>query len=57
MEGVPFANWDLYHSETYENAESYQTGDFSGNADEVQTLAVYWRSGEIKITESEGRFY
>lgn len=54
MEGVPFANWDLYHSETYENAESYQTGDFSGNADEVQTLAVYWRSGEIKITESEG---
>lgn len=53
MEGVPFANWDLYHGETYENAKAYQTGDFSGDGKQINALAVYWRSGEIAITESE----
>ena len=39
--------------ETYENAEEFQTGNFSCDADEVKTIEIYWRSGNINIEDCD----
>ena len=39
--------------ETYENAEEFQTGNFSCAADEVKTIEIYWRSGNINIEDCD----
>ena len=44
---------DSLTGEDYPEAGKYQTGSFSYNADEVKAIEVYWRSGEITLTESE----
>jgi DUF4097 and DUF4098 domain-containing protein YvlB len=44
---------DNLTGEDYPNAEKYQTGAFSYNAGDIKTVEVYWRSGEVEITESD----
>ena len=44
---------DNLTGEDYPNAEKYQTGAFTYNADDIKAVEVYWRSGEVEITESE----
>lgn len=39
--------------ESYPNAENYETGAFTYDADEVQSVEVYWRSGKVEIVESD----
>ncbi|MDY3765926.1 MAG: DUF4097 family beta strand repeat-containing protein [Lachnospiraceae bacterium] len=40
--------------ESYPNAESYQTGAFTYDADKVNCVEIYWHSGEVEIVESDG---
>lgn len=44
---------DYITGEEYPNAENYQTGTFTYNADEIKAVEVYWRSGEVEITEPD----
>ena len=44
---------DTLTGETYPNAEKYQTGAFTYNTADVKAVEVYWRSGEVEITESD----
>jgi DUF4097 and DUF4098 domain-containing protein YvlB len=44
---------DNLTGEDYSNAEKYQTGAFTYNADDIKAVEVYWRSGEVEITESD----
>lgn len=39
--------------ESYPNAEAYQTGAFTYEADTVKSVEIYWRSGEVEIVESD----
>lgn len=39
--------------ERYPNAEAYQTGAFTYEADTVNSVEIYWRSGEVEIVESD----
>ena len=39
--------------ESYSNAEAYQTGAFTYEADEVKSIEIYWRSGEVELIESD----
>lgn len=39
--------------ENYPNAEAYQTGSFTYEADQVKAIEIYWRSGEVVIAESD----
>lgn len=43
---------DTLTGEVYPNAEKYQTGAFIYNAADIKAVEVYWRSGEVEITES-----
>lgn len=38
----------------YPNAASYKNGAFAYNAADISAVEVYWRSGEVNITESLG---
>ncbi len=53
MENVPFGMGDHLIGEEYPDAEKYQVGDFNYAADGVNYVEVYWRSGEVKIVESD----
>ena len=44
---------DNLTGEDYTNAEKYQTGAFTYNAADIKAVEVYWRSGEVEITESD----
>lgn len=44
---------DTLTGETYPDAEKYQTGAFTYHGDEIKAVEVYWRSGEVEITESD----
>ena len=44
---------DTLTGETYPNAEKYQTGAFTYNTADIKAVEVYWRSGEVEITESD----
>ncbi len=44
---------DTLTGETYSDAEKYQTGAFTYNAADIKAVEVYWRSGEVEITESD----
>ena len=44
---------DNLTGEDYPNAEKYQTGAFTYNADDIKAVEVYWRSGEVETMESE----
>ncbi len=44
---------DYITGEEYPNAENYQTGAFTYNADVIKAVEVYWRSGEVEITEPD----
>lgn len=48
---LPFGT-DFLSGETYPNAEAYQTGAFTYRADDISAVEVYWRSGDVEITES-----
>ena len=39
--------------ESYPNAANYQTGAFTYQADEVISIEIYWRSGEVEVIESD----
>ena len=39
--------------ESYPNAANYQTGAFTYHTDEVTSLEIYWRSGEVEVIESD----
>lgn len=39
--------------ESYPDAEKYQTGSFTYNANEIEAVEVYWRSGNVEIIESD----
>lgn len=39
--------------EKYPDSEKYRTGGFTYTADGIKSVEVYWRSGEVEITESE----
>lgn len=43
---------DTLTGETYPDAEKYQTGAFTYDAADITAVEVYWRSGEVEITES-----
>jgi len=43
---------DTLTGETYPDAEKYQTGAFTYNSADIKAVEVYWRSGEVEITES-----
>ena len=53
MENVSFGMGDHLVGEEYPDAEKYQVGAFSYAADDVNYVDVYWRSGEVKIVESD----
>ncbi len=40
-------------AETYPDAEKYQVGPVTYRAEAVKAIEVYWRSGEVEITESD----
>lgn len=44
---------DALTGETYPDAEKYQTGAFTYNTADIKAVEVYWRSGEVEITESD----
>ena len=44
---------DNLTGEDYPNAEKYQTGAFTYNAADIKAVEIYWRSGEVEITESD----
>lgn len=44
---------DTLTGETYPDAEKYQTGAFTYNVADIKAVEVYWRSGEVEITESD----
>ena len=44
---------DTLTGESYPDAEKYQTGAFAYPANEIKAVEVYWRSGEVEITESD----
>lgn len=44
---------DYLTADSYPNAESYQTGAFTYEADQVKRIEIYWRSGEVEIVESD----
>ena len=44
---------DNLTGENYPNAEKYQTGAFTYNAADIKAVEIYWRSGEVEITESD----
>lgn len=44
---------DKLKSDTYPDAEKYQTGALTYRADEVHAIEVHWRSGEVEIIESD----
>ena len=44
---------DTLTGETYPNAEKYHTGTFTYNAADIKAVEIYWRSGEVEITESD----
>ena len=44
---------DTLTGEDYPNAGKYQAGAFTYNADDIKAVEVYWRSGEVEITESD----
>ena len=44
---------DTLTSETYPDAEKYQISSFTYNAAGIKAVEVYWRSGEVEITESD----
>lgn len=46
---------DNYTGESYPDAEKYQTGAFTYPANEVKAVEIFWRSGEVKITESDNK--
>ena len=39
--------------EKYPDSEKYRTGGFTYTADGIKSVEVYWRSGEVEITELE----
>lgn len=39
--------------EVYPDAQQYQCGNFSYQADEVHTVRLHWRSGAVEIVESD----
>ena len=53
MENVSFGMGDHLVGEEYPDAEKYQVGAFTYAADDVNYVDVYWRSGEVKIVESD----
>lgn len=53
MENVSFGMGDHLVGEEYPDAEKYQVGAFTYAADDVNYVNVYWRSGEVKIVESD----
>ena len=44
---------DILTGETYPDAEQYQAGAFTYNTADIKAVEVYWRSGEVEITESD----
>lgn len=50
---VPFGAGDHLVGEEYPDAEKYQVGAFTYTADSVNDVEVYWRSGEVRIVESD----
>ena len=39
--------------ESYPNGAAYQTGAFTYEADDVQSVEIYWRSGRVELVESD----
>ena len=39
--------------ESYPNGVAYQTGAFTYQADDVQSVEIYWRSGRVELVESD----
>ena len=39
--------------ESYPNEAAYQTGAFTYQADDVQSVEIYWRSGRVELVESD----
>lgn len=50
---VDFGIGNYLTGESYPDAENYETGAFTYDADEIQFLEIYWRSGKIEIIESD----
>lgn len=50
---IPVGTNDNYTGESYPDAEKYQTGAFTYPANEIKAVEIFWRSGEVKITESD----
>lgn len=44
---------DTLTGETYPHAEQYGSGAVTYRADDITAVEVYWRSGEVEITESD----
>lgn len=45
---------DYISGESYPEAELYRVGDFTCAAGDVSSVEIYWRSGEVRIAESDG---
>lgn len=50
---VSVGSGDHLTGEEYPDAEKYKAGAFTYRADGIKAVEVYWRSGEVRITESE----
>lgn len=50
---MSFGIGDFVTGESYPDAARYQTGAFTYDADQVNSIEIYWRSGEVEIEESD----
>ena len=50
---APAGGGDTITGESYPDAEQYQTGSVAYASDQVEKVEIYWRSGEVVLTESE----
>lgn len=50
---MSFGIGDFVTGESYPDAERYQTGPFTYAPDQVKSIEIYWRSGEVEIEESD----
>ncbi len=49
----PFDSYDYMTGEVYQNSGSYLTGSFTYTAEEIKSVEIHWRSGEVNLTESD----
>lgn len=53
IHGVSFGIGNFIKGEAYADAEEYIKGEFSGSSKEVEAIKIHWKSGRIRVTQTE----